>query len=130
MHESSQRGLCRAAFVLLGVIPLIFVIGLSIAQFIPAYQSRRAAHWSAWLSTRLGVQVQIAAVESLAPERYVLHGLKISHPESRAALGRVRSVAVDRSGTGWKVKLNGPELEDTATGGYLADDSRLVCVST
>lgn len=111
MHESSQRGLCRAAFVLLGVIPLIFVIGLSIAQFIPAYQSRRAAHWSAWLSTRLGVQVQIAAVESLAPERYVLHGLKISHPESRAALGRVRSVAVDRSGTGWKVKLNGPELE-------------------
>ncbi len=111
MHESSQRGLCRGAFVLLGVLPLVFVVGLSIAQFIPAYQERRANDWSAWLSARLGVDVQVAAVESLAPERYVLHGLKLSHPESRAALGRVRSVAVSRLENGWKVKLSEPELE-------------------
>lgn len=111
MHESSQRGLCRAAFVLLGVLPLLAVIVLSVAQYIPAYQARRAASWSSWLSNRLGVNVQIAAVELLAPERYVLHGLKIAHPESRAALGRVRSVAVSHEGAAWVIKLDTPELE-------------------
>ena len=111
MHESSQRGLCRAAFVLLGVIPLMAVLALSAAEFIPAYQVRRAASWSAWLSNRLGVNVQIAAVELLAPDRFVLHGLKITHPESRAGLGRIRSVSVNRNAVGWNIELNGPELE-------------------
>ena len=111
LHESSQRGMCRAAFVLLGVGPLLLVIGLSIAQFIPAYQEHRAHAWSTWLSGRLGVDVQITAVESLAPERFVLHGLRLSHPESRASLGRIRSVAVIRKAAMWSIQLDRPEFE-------------------
>lgn len=111
LHESSQRGLCRAAFVLLGVMPLLMVMAFSIAQFIPAYQEHRASSWSTWLSGRLGVQVQVAAVESLAPERYVLHGLRLSHPESRASLGRIRSVKVSRQASVWSIELDQPEFE-------------------
>ena len=111
MHESSQRGLCRAAFVLLGVSPLLLVIAFSITQFIPAYQTLRANAWSSWLSGRLGVEVQVAAVESLAPECYVLHGLRLSHPESRASLGRIRSIAVSRKGAVWSIQLDEPEFE-------------------
>ena len=111
LHESSQRGLCRAAFVLLGVGPLLLVIGFSIAQFIPAYQENRAQAWSTWLSGRLGVDVQIAAIESLAPERFVLHGLRLSHPESRASLGRIRSVAISRKAAMWSIQLDEPEFE-------------------
>ena len=106
LHESSQRGLCRAAFVLLGVGPLLLVIGFSIVQFIPAYQENRAQAWSTWLSGRLGVDVQIAAIESLAPERFVLHGLRLSHPESRASLGRIRSVGISRKAAMWSIQLD------------------------
>lgn len=112
MHESSQRGLCRTAFVLFGVGPLLLVITFSIAQFIPAYQEQRAAYWSTWLSGRLGVDVQVAAVESLAPERFVLHGLRLSHPESRAALGRIRSVTISRRAAKWSIQLDQTELEN------------------
>lgn len=111
MHESSQRSLCRAAFVFLGVMPLLLVIAFSIAQFIPAFQEHRAASWSTWLSTRLGVDVQVAAVELLAPERFVLHGLRLSHPESRSALGRIRSVKVVRKAAVWSIQLDQPEFE-------------------
>lgn len=113
MHESSQRGLCRAAFVLLGFAPLLLVIAFSIAQFVPAYQEYRAHYWSTWLSTRLGVDVQVAAVELLAPEHYVLHGLRLSHPESRASLGRIRSVQVKlkASESKWSIELDQPEFE-------------------
>jgi hypothetical protein len=111
MHESSQRGLCRAAFVLLGALPLLFVILFSIAQFIPVYQQHRADAWSTTLSGRLGVDVQVAAVESLAPERFVLHGIRLSHPESQASLGRIRSVLVHRKGAVWSIQLDQPDLE-------------------
>lgn len=111
IHESSQRGLCRAAFMLLGVGPLVLAIVYSIAQFIPAYQEHRANVWSNWLSGRLGVDVQVAAVELLAPERFVLHGLKLSHPESRASLGRIRSVAISRESSLWSIALDQPEIE-------------------
>jgi hypothetical protein len=111
MHESSQRALCRAAFVFFGVAPLLLVIAFSIVQFIPAYQEHRASSWSIWLSGRLGVDVQVAAVESLAPERYVLHGLRLSHPESRASLGRIRSVEVSRRAAVWSILLDQPEFE-------------------
>ncbi len=49
-----------------GLLPLFSVIAFSIAQYVPAYQERRALTWSSWLSSRLGVDVQIAAVEPLA----------------------------------------------------------------
>jgi len=111
IHESSQRGLCRAAFVLLGVAPLLSVIAIAIAQFIPAYQEYRAIAWSTWLSGRLGVDVQVAAIELLAPERYVLHGLRLSHPESRSSLGRIRSIAVSRKAAVWSIQLDQPEFE-------------------
>lgn len=111
MHESSQRGLCRAAFLVLGIGPLLLVIAFSIAQFIPAYQEYRATAWSTWLSGRLGVDVQVAAVESLAPERLVLHGVRLSHPESRASLGRIRSVSIIRKAARWSIQLDQPELE-------------------
>ncbi len=111
IHESSQRSLCRAAFVFLGVVPLFVAIAFSIAQFIPAYQEHRAIAWSTWLSGRLGVDVQVAAVELLAPESFILHGLKLSHPESQASLGRIRSVAVSRKAAMWSIQLDQPELE-------------------
>ncbi len=111
MQESSQRALCRTAFLLLGVLPLFLAIAFCAVQFLPAYQLYRANVWSSWLSGRLGVDVQVAAVESLAPERFVLHGVRLSHPESKASLGRIRSVAVSRKSAVWTVQLDQPELE-------------------
>ncbi len=80
LHESTQRGLCRAAFLCLGVLPMCCAFALSVAQFVPAYQRSKASNWSDWLSARLGVAVQVAAVESLAPERFNLHEGALCRP--------------------------------------------------
>ncbi len=94
-----------------GAAPLVFAIVYCIAQFLPAYQQHRANVWSTWLSGRLGVDVQVAAVELQAPEKFVLHGLRFSHPESRASLGRIRAVAISRKAAVWSIQLDQPEFE-------------------
>jgi hypothetical protein len=111
LHESTQRGLCRATFVFVGLVPLLCVLALCVAEFVPAYQRSRASAWSAWLSMRLGVEVQVAAIESQAPERFTLHGVRLVHPESHALLGRVRAVAVSRTGNLWSMQFVEPELD-------------------
>lgn len=111
LHEVTQRGLCQLVFMLLGLLPVLLATGWSIAQFVPSYQSWRARTYSAWLSQKLGVEVQIVAVEWLAPQRTTLHGIKLVHPESHVVLGRMRSVEVLNSGSMWIVRLDAPELD-------------------
>lgn len=111
LHETTQRLLCRLAFVLLGFMPLIACSLFAAAQYFPGYQRWRAEQAESWLAQQLGLDVEIAAVESKSPTHYALHGVRFIHPESRAAIGRVRQIDVQLRRGQRLVHMREPELE-------------------
>ncbi len=111
LHETTQRLLCRLAFVLLGFLPLIACSFFAVAQYFPGYQRWRAEQAESWLASQLGLDVEIAAVESKSPTHYALHGVRFIHPESRAAIGRVRQIDVQLRRGQRLVHMVEPELE-------------------
>lgn len=117
VHESTTRALCRFAFVALGLLPLALCLVWSAQEFLPTYQRQQSSRWEQLLSSQIGAQLKIAAVESLAPQRYALHEVRLLHPETSVELGRARRADIERSGGKWIVKLTEPELEgaDLAT---------------
>lgn len=111
LHESTQRGLCRLVFVLLGLGPLGVCCVFSAAQFVPYYQRLRAARCEQWLSSQIGVDVEVAALENKTPARFALHGVRLVHPETRATIGRVPLIEVEMLRGQWSIQLTRPELE-------------------
>ena len=111
LHESTRRALCRLAFVLLGLAPLLFCLSLCVAEFLPSHHRWRAARWENWLSSQLGITVDVSSVENLSPDRYALHGVRLIHPETNATLGRAIKVDIVSTQGKWHVRLEGTELE-------------------
>ncbi len=111
VHESTARALCRGAFVGLGLLPLALCLLWSAQVFLPTYQRQQASRWEQLLSAQIGVPLKIAAVESLAPQRFALHEIRLLHPETNVEIGRARRADVERTGGKWVVSLSEPELE-------------------
>ncbi len=111
LHESTRRNLCRLAFVTFGVLPLIACSVFAAAQFFPNYQRWRAEQVGQRLAIGLGLGVEVAAVESKSPTFYVLHGVKLVHPESGAVIARVKQVDVRSRAGKQLVRLTEPELD-------------------
>ena len=116
LHESTARGLCRWGFMVFGLAPLVVCLVWSLQVFWPVYQRQQAGRWEQFLSSQLGAQLKIAAVETLAPQRFALHELRLLHPETGVELARARRAEVHRGGGKWQVRLSEAELE----GGQLA----------
>lgn len=94
LHESTVRGLCRVAFVVCAFLPVCLTILLVIGQRTPVYHQWLIGNWERQLSEQLGVTVDIVAVETMTPTRARLHGVKLSHPESRVPVGRIRTIDI------------------------------------
>ncbi len=124
VHESTARALCQLTFLLAGVLPLALCLYWSAQQFLPTYQRHQAKQWEQWLTAHLGVAVTVAAYESRAPDRFALHEIRLSHPETAAAIGRVRLAEVERREGKWAIRLTQSELEgsELATAWRIAHD--------
>ena len=124
VHESTARALCQLTFLLGGILPLSICLYWSTQQFLPTYQRHQAKQWEQWLTAHLGVAVTVAAYESRAPERFALHEIRLNHPETATAIGRVRLVEVQRREGKWDIRLTQPELEgnELATAWRIAHD--------
>jgi hypothetical protein len=112
IHETTSRGLCQLGFLAFAVLPLLICLTFCSLQFIPAYQRLRAGWWEQWLAAKLGVDVSVVAFEAQAPEKFALHGVRLSNPETGASIGRVALVEVQRVGGQWGLRLNHPVLEE------------------
>jgi hypothetical protein len=111
LHEATRRALCRLAFVLLALLPVLCAFTLSALEFVPAYQRARAVAWQRELSRQLGVGIEIASVELRSPERLLLHGVKVLDPETRAVIARVPQVDWVQGASGVAVRLHRPEVQ-------------------
>ena len=110
IHESTQRELCRVIFLVLALIPLVFVACYSFVRITPWYQSYQKELWQRRISDNLGVNVRFSSIEFPSPERFRAHNFVCLHPETGKQILKVDKInaAMDRSG--WTVDLVSPEL--------------------
>ncbi|QDV27143.1 hypothetical protein Q31a_55300 [Aureliella helgolandensis] len=111
VHESTARGLTRLAFLILGVLPLAFCVAWTLLHATSLYGRFRTAQWEAWLTGTLGVSVEVASWEGKSPDRFVLHGIQLKHPETKQIIARVQSADVAFYRGQWLVQLDQPNLE-------------------
>lgn len=109
-HETTQRGLARLAFVVLGLVPLLTCLWMSVATFFPGHYARQAAVWQRNLQELYGLSFKIKQAHALAPYRYVLDEVQLIHPETERALGSIEQVSIQLIEGKWTVKLRGGRL--------------------
>lgn len=110
VHEATARGLCQLTFVLLGILPLAVCLFWCFQQFLPTYQSQQVRVWEQLLSSKLGMRVKVAAFEAQAPQRFALHEIRLTHPETGEPFGDIRLVEVRWAAGKWNIQLTKPRL--------------------
>lgn len=121
LHESTSRGLCRLAFLMMAGLPLIACVCFCAVQFFPSYQRQLIREWQSQISAVTGMDVRIGRVERLKPNCWRLHDVAIKHPESTTvvasasslSLTYVRETLLVDAGTDSVVQVNGAELGRT-----------------
>lgn len=94
LHESTSRGLCRLAFLMMAVIPLIACVCFCAVQFFPSYQRKLTRDWETQISAVTGMDVSIGRVETLKPNSWRLTDVVVKHPESDALVASVSALSL------------------------------------
>jgi len=84
LHDTTRRFLCQAAFVLLGVVPLLGVGGWCWLR----HANRQAAAEAEQLSRQLGATLLIADMEHVRPGAVRYRGVALVNPETRQIVAR------------------------------------------
>lgn len=121
-HESTSRGLCRLAWLGLGVLPLLATLAFCAVQFMPSYQTSQAARWEQRLELLLGSTVQVASVQSLTPTKARLLQVRVLHPETGLAIAQLNQVDFEQRGGQWLIQIDRAEVE----GRRLAQAAKLI----
>ncbi|GAB5404131.1 MAG: hypothetical protein Aurels2KO_23620 [Aureliella sp.] len=104
MHETAALLLCRAAFVALGFAPVVLVLFWAFAELVPAYRNARTSRWESTLGSVIGVSVEIGSVQHVAPKRFRLDNIQLSHPETQLPIAQLASATVLQVGENWFVR--------------------------
>ncbi len=110
MHESAALLLCRAAFIALGVAPVAVVVFWSVAELVPAYRNARTSYWESIISARIGVSVEIDSVAQIAPRRFCLENVLLSHPETKLPIARLHKATALQVGKNWFVRCRSGQV--------------------
>lgn len=110
LHEATRRALCRVAFLFAAALPVVVTLCICAAQYLPSYQRARIACYQQQLSAASGCKVEITAVELRAPNRRLIHGIKIHHPETGEIIARVQTLDVYESAAGYALRWTSPEV--------------------
>lgn len=113
LHESTQRRLCRAAVLLLGVLPLLLTALFLIVAKTPWYQFERKAAFRERIRNNLGLDVVFSSIESMSPQRFMIRELVCFHPETRSHILKANSVEGLMTSSGWALTLHGAEVEQS-----------------
>jgi hypothetical protein len=92
LHESTRRRICRAAFLLLCVVPTASVSAWCARRHLPGVAAAEAER----LERELGLDVSLAGLRHLRPGRVLYEGLELADPETGRPLLQCRALEVDR----------------------------------
>lgn len=111
MHESTQKALCRLAFVCLCACPTAIVMAAILASWTPWYHDYRRQTMEATLSEQFGMRISFDAFDRPAPGVMRFSGVTILEPETDAEVGRVRMISFGELGEKRVLRLHQPEIQ-------------------
>jgi hypothetical protein len=104
LHESTQRRVCRVAFVVCAVLPTLAT--LSFVAYV--HRPWREADWQRTLSQRLHVRVAVDEVASPQPGVKRLHNVRLADLRSERPLGSLNEIRAQWRGS--QLTLTADEL--------------------
>lgn len=112
MHQRTQRMLGRWLFVGLCVVPTLAVLAWGFVQNRPGY----AKSWEQCLSRRLRLNVVVQRVSHPRPGATVLHNVRVSDPETKDRIARIRVIEAYRDEDGTLLVFSQPLVEGDQVG--------------
>jgi hypothetical protein len=113
MHERTRRAVARLLFVLVCALPTLAVCFFVFITFTPWFADYRRACLERELSLRIGLAVEIDAVEYPAPAAIRLTGVRLLEPETRVAIAKARMVTWVATDTKSAFRLSQPEIQSS-----------------
>ncbi len=110
MHERTRRAVARLLFVLVCALPTFVTMFVLLVTFTPWFANYRRFVLETELSRRIGLKVQIEAVEYPAPATVRLSGVRLLEPETGAEVAKVRMVTWVTTPEKTAFYLSQPEL--------------------
>lgn len=110
-HEATRKRLVRAVVLCVGIFPMVLMGLATIVYWSPYYQLRLKKDWESRVSANLGVRVEAASFQLLAPEQFLASDVVLYHPETDAAMARVRQVAGLIQSRGWSLVVEDPQVD-------------------
>src|SRR5688572_22789074 len=101
MHESTRRLCCRAAFLLLCVMPTSAVLLSAAIVYTYWYDIWQSRVWQEDLLPQQGVSVRIGRVNAIQHSRIIFEQVECIDPETDVSLSRVRAVEASYDHRGW-----------------------------
>ena len=127
-QESVQRSLCRIGFLLLAVLPTLFVMSSWLWSITPWSRYWTVRTWERTISLNMGVDVHIVSIENTAPNRCRLHGVTLKHPETADSIATIPSIEFHRSNATWMLRLQSPVIELSQASNFVqAIHQRCLC---
>ncbi len=111
LHESTQRGLCRALLCLGGIVPFLAVVIASLVMATPWYRDYQRAIWEHRISESLGIAVRATAFAWTAPQQFHATGVEVRHPETQKVIARIDRIDGLMKAKGWSLILDSPALD-------------------
>ncbi len=111
IHESTQRGLIRLAFVCLAVLPTLLCLGWLSFAWTPWYARWMANRAEHLLEQQIGMQVTIGSARQTAPDRMEWTQVRLTHPETGQEVVKASRVQWAYRDGAWFVQIVGAELQ-------------------
>lgn len=124
MHETTSKWLCRAAFVVLAVLPALWLLGLGLVRVLPWHRHA----WESRLSEQLGVEIRLSEITHPRPHVLRLDGVNVVDPETGQPLATADSLRADNRGDACLLTAQGLSLKTTGLARLSARlHERLLC---
>lgn len=110
LHERTRLFLCRAVFLVLCLMPTLFLCGAAAHYRSPSYLEARREEWIAVLSDKLGLDVKIGRLSYPLWNAALLEDLILLVPETGEEVVRTRYVEVVLDNGRWQVAAGQPDV--------------------
>ncbi len=105
-HESVQRAICRCMLLCCAMAPVVVTLACSMVWLSPFYRSAFNRHAELTISDLCGVTAKLRTIHAIAPGRYRIEDLSLSHPETNEVLINANLVLAERSGGSWVLRVD------------------------
>jgi len=109
IHERTRRWICRTAFLIAGVLPMMAVAAWSAS----VHSAAHLAAVRARLADAVGLDVRLERVSYPRPDFVLYHGLQLIDPETGGALASIRMLELGGDDQSQTIVASQPEVNLT-----------------